>query len=255
MTIAEQLTRAKADLDAVYQKGYTAGQSAGGGASTPTLFGEHLIVRSPQTDLNTTFTFDSETVFAWFWSVENNCWDIRPVDEIKIIDGDGVYIYDSGGECNWYCYTEDEWYDHNELADYVDRIELRILEFTSPVSVPQEFYNWLVSNNGHEDLSIYEESYALGHAEAEQDILSSCVDWNMVTTSSSCSIYFNNLSPTYYVYIDFGVTAQISDMSYTDEIVIPPEGDYVWDEGEFGELSGEEWELIIYRMRFSKDGT
>lgn len=100
-----------------------------------------------------------------------------------------------------------------------------------------------------------DEGHDRGYEEAEQNILSSCVDWNMVTTSSSCYIYFSNLSPTYYVYIYFEVTAQISGECYSDEIVIPPEGDYVWDEGEIGEFREEEWELLVYSMRFSKDGT
>ena len=100
-----------------------------------------------------------------------------------------------------------------------------------------------------------EEGHDRGYEEAEQDILSSCVDWNMVTTSSSCFVYFSNTSPTYYVYMYFEVNAQVSGIGFSNEIVIPPEGEYVWDEGEFGELSGEEWELIVYSMRFSKDGT
>lgn len=101
----------------------------------------------------------------------------------------------------------------------------------------------------------YEEGYRYGYEEAELDILSNCVDWNMTTTSSSCSIYFSNVSSTYYVHMYIEVTAVVRGLCYDEEIVIPPEGDYVWDEGDFGELSGEEWELFIGEMRFSKDGT
>lgn len=105
---------------------------------------------------------------------------------------------------------------------------------------------------------VYEQGWETGYSDAEISILRSCVDWNMTATSNSCTINFINNSSTYYVYIDFEVIAQTSGMSYTDEIVIPPAEEYCWDNDDtagWGDLSSEEWELTVYEMRFSKDGT
>jgi hypothetical protein len=250
------------NINLVYNKGYADGQSAGGGASTPTLFGEHLIVHTPQTDINTTFTFDSETVFAWFWSVENNCWEMRPVIEIEILDGDGVYICDSDGEYNWYSYTEDEWYDCNEIPDCEERIELRILEFTHPISVPQEFYNWMRSNNGHEDQSIYEESYSQGHSdgrsEGNLEALGALCEWQITTDSNSQShITIVNLHPSYYLH------CQISDMrdgpwydydtdeEFSNNLVVPPDSSKtVYGDDAFSNMRP----IYIDAVRWSKNG-
>lgn len=104
----------------------------------------------------------------------------------------------------------------------------------------------------------YDNGYVDGYRDGENSVLSEYVDWSMMTTSNSCSIYFHNNSPTYYVHIDFEVTAYNAGAFFTDQIVIPPNSAYSWnniDSMGWDDLSSEEWELGVVGMRFSKDGT
>lgn len=235
MTIAEQLIRAKTDLDNVYNAGYEAGKAEGGGEP------------SEVTDLTGTVWKLNSTVSI------NDAFEYE-IDFISNGESFNQFImsgtllrralkYGATYETPIAVYTPLKWTNYN----------YRILEISGGTDATNaDCIAWLYENG--ELLS--KGSYDDGFANGQNSVLTEFADWSLSTTSNSCTVSITNTHTSLYLHLEFevGEWANSGDV-YTASVVVPPDSSYSWDSGDwFDGLSGAEWDIYITSMRFSKNG-
>jgi hypothetical protein len=149
MTIAEKITRAKADYDAVYE----AGKAQGGGK--PTLYGTYTIKEDAMGDNHwTTEILEGKGVNAYFYDPR-----IKEYVNLEIADffigptNEGVYWKTTFDE-NGLCFATDLYYEYQEWTSSIRDIndssiestplpdaKGRLITFTEPTVVSEQFYN------------------------------------------------------------------------------------------------------------------
>ena len=162
MTIAEKLLRAKTDIDEVYEAGVEAGkaQSGTGGFS---LNGTYIL-KEPITpeDLIVDYLeeyFPADSVYAYFYDSKINDYVYLPVEWLYY--DDGIYDWNTtdGDTTHTKTPRDGKWgyYWYNETSDesgeglYPD-IKGRIIVFTKPTTVSENFYNlFMATTNGAEE--------------------------------------------------------------------------------------------------------
>lgn len=242
MTIAEQLIRAKTDLDNVYNAGYEAGKAEGGGEP------------SEVTDLTGTVwklnsTVSVADVFEYEIDFISNG---KNFNNFIIYKGSGMNVakelqYGATGETPITAYRatfgKPTWIHYNyriiEISGGVDA--------QSATLIPYLYANGELLSKG---------SYDDGFANGQISVLGEFADWNLSTTSNSCMVSITNTHTSLYLHLEFYVFDAANDVQeYSASVVVPPDSSYSWDSGDwYDSLSGAEWYINITGMRFSKDG-
>ena len=240
MTIAEQLIRAKTDLDNVYNAGYEAGKAEGGGEPskvtdlTGTVWKLSTYIKNkPPSAYSINFVSNGTNYNKISGSMSG-----LPL-KISInysTSGTDTTVYSGKvGVATWTHYN----YRIIEISGGTDATNTALID-------------WLYANG--ELLS--KGSYDDGFANGQNSILSEFADWNLSTTSNSCTVSITNTHTSLYLHLEFYVFEAANEgQEYSASVVVPPDSSYSWDSGDwYDSLSGAEWEISITGMRFSKNG-
>ena len=306
MTIAEKLIRAKADLDEVYNAGYSEGQASGGGSggnydegyadgfsdgygsgytaglareslqgatfrlvqngwTTTSGFGKFKVngtLESTNTNTGAVATYEFTEVWLGYYGLSATTAPTAKANGLSVVTSGGAYVRYMNTSNNSSVFT---------FYDGVDITNQNLIEwfFTNGtlegVDTSENLYN-----KGYEDgynkgyTDGYEEgkaeggtsgSYDEGYADGQNSVLTEFADWNLSTTSNSCTVSITNTHPSLYLHLVFYVMDITSSGEYEASVVVEPNSSYSWDSGDWYEgLSGAEWDIAVTEMRFSKDG-
>lgn len=240
MTIAEQLIRAKTDLDNVYNAGYEAGKAEGGGepADITDLTGtvwklSTYITDKPPSAYSINFVSNGTNYDKISGSISG-----LPIKiSIKYsTSGTATTVYSGKvGVATWTHYN----YRIIEISGGTDATNTALIDWLYK-------FGELLSKGSYDD----------GFANGQNSILSEFADWNLSTTSNSCTVSITNTHTSLYLHLEFYVFEAANEgQEYSASVVVPPDSSYSWDSGDwYDSLSGAEWEISITGMRFSKNG-
>ena len=240
MTIAEQLIRAKTDLDNVYNAGYEAGKAS---SSEPTkvtdLTGTVWKFKDTAPSVGGTYNINFISNGNNYTQMKGNITSGTPTSkQLDYRDSDTLLfttVYGFRGKQVWGNYN----YRLVEIAGGTDATNSSLI-YALYASAE------LLSKGSYDD----------GFANGQNSVLTEFADWSLSTTSNSCTVSITNTHTSLYLHLDFEVSEYVSvDDTYLASVIVPPNSSYSWDSGDWHDsLSGAEWGIYITSMRFSKNG-